>query len=40
MATTNIHDRASIERVYPRDVYASDTSENERRQSAVLRGFG
>ena len=38
MATTNIHDRASIERVYPRDVYASDTSENERRQSAVLKG--
>jgi hypothetical protein len=38
MATTNLHDRASIERVYPRDVYASDASENERRQSGVLKG--
>jgi len=38
MATANIHHRASIERMYPRDVYASDASENERRQSAVLKG--
>jgi hypothetical protein len=36
--TANIHDRASIERVYPREAYASDASQNERRKPAMLRG--
>jgi len=38
MATASIHDRALIERVYPRDAYAGDASENERRKPAVLKG--
>ena len=38
MPTANIHDRASIERVYPCDAYASDASQNERRKPAVLKG--
>src|SRR5207249_2206356 len=36
--TANIHDRPSIERVYPREAYASDASQNERRKPAMLRG--
>ena len=36
--TANIHDRASIERAYPREAYASDASQNERRKPAMLRG--
>src|SRR5205814_10622849 len=36
--TANIHDRASIERVYPREAYASDASQNELRKPAMLRG--
>ena len=38
MPTANIHDRASIERVYSRDDYARDASENERRKPGVLKG--
>src|SRR5437588_12224777 len=38
MATANIHDRGSIERVYPPDAYAGDASANERRKPAVLKG--
>jgi hypothetical protein len=38
MPTANIHDRASIERIYSCDAYASDASENERRKPAVLKG--
>ena len=36
--TANIQDRASIERVYSRDDYARDASENERRKPGVLKG--
>ena len=36
--TANIHDRASIERVYSREDYARDASENERRKPGVLKG--
>jgi hypothetical protein len=36
--TANMHDRASIERVYPREAYASDASQNERHTPATLRG--
>src|ERR1043166_8320026 len=36
--TANIHDRASIERAYPREAYASDASQNERRKPAMLHG--
>lgn len=36
--TANIHDRASIERIYPREAYASDASQNERHKPATLRG--
>jgi hypothetical protein len=38
MPIANIHDRSSIERVYPYDGYASDASQNERRKPAVLKG--
>jgi hypothetical protein len=38
MPTANIHDRASIERIYSCDAYASDASQNERRKPAVLKG--
>ena len=38
MPIANIHVRASLERVYPCDAYASDASENERRKPAVLKG--
>jgi hypothetical protein len=38
MGKANIHDRASIERIYPPDVYASDASQNERRKPALLKG--
>lgn len=38
MANANIHDRASIERAYPSEAYASDASQNERRKPATLKG--
>jgi hypothetical protein len=38
MPIANIHDRGSIERVYPCDAYANDASQNERRKPAVLKG--
>jgi hypothetical protein len=38
MPTANIHDRGSIERIYPRDAYASDASQNDRHHPAGLRG--
>lgn len=38
MPTSNIHDRTSIERAYPREAYASDASQNERRKPAMLHG--
>jgi hypothetical protein len=38
MVNANIHDRASIERVYPSEAYASDASQNERRKPATLKG--
>ena len=38
MPPANIHDRASIERIYSCDAYASDASQNERRKPAVLKG--
>lgn len=36
--TANIHDRASIERIYSPDDYARDASENERRKPGLLKG--
>jgi hypothetical protein len=38
MPTANTRDRASIERIYSRDDYARDASENERRKPGVLKG--
>jgi len=38
MAKANIHDRASIERVYACEAYVSDASQNERRKPATLKG--
>jgi hypothetical protein len=39
MPTANLHDRGSIERVYPCDAYTSDASQNERQKPAVLKGL-
>ena len=38
MATVNIHDRGSLERIYPAETYAGDASENDRYKTAVLKG--
>lgn len=38
MATANIHDLASLERVYSPDSFASDASDNDRPNTAVLKG--
>jgi hypothetical protein len=38
MPTASIHDRASIERIYSCDAYASDASENDRPKPGVLKG--
>ena len=39
MPIANIHDRASIQRVYPCDAYVSDASENDRHKPAILKGI-
>jgi hypothetical protein len=38
MPNANIHDRVSIERIYSRDDFARDASENERRKPGLLKG--
>ena len=38
MGKANIHDRASIARIYSQDVFASDASQSERRKPAMLKG--
>jgi hypothetical protein len=38
MPSANIHDRISIERVYPRDAYASDAADNDRHRIEILHG--
>ena len=38
MATANIHDPRSIERIYPRDAFASDASGNDRGKVETLKG--
>ena len=38
MAKASIHDRASIERVYPPEAFARDATENDRPDAGVLHG--
>ena len=38
MSTVNVNDRASIEGIYPRDVFASDAANNSRGKALVLEG--
>jgi hypothetical protein len=38
MADSSIHDRGSIERIYPRELFASDANANMRAETGVLRG--
>jgi len=38
MATVNVNDRSSLERVYPEDAFANDASQNERVPNELLRG--
>jgi len=38
MANANVHDRRSIERVYPPDAFARDAAENDRARVEMLKG--
>jgi hypothetical protein len=38
MTNANVHDRRSIEQVYPPDAFARDAAENDRASIATLRG--
>ena len=38
MSQANIHDRQSIERIYPADAFSRDAAENDRQDAAVLKG--
>jgi hypothetical protein len=38
VAKANIHDRRSIERVYPPDAFAHDAAENDRHRVEVMHG--
>jgi hypothetical protein len=38
MADSSIHDRGSIEGIYPRELFASDANANMRAETSVLRG--
>jgi hypothetical protein len=38
MGQANIHDRTSIERIYPADVFARDAAENDRHGVALTHG--
>jgi hypothetical protein len=39
MSQANIHDRASIESIYPRAVFAREANANARAKASVLRGL-
>ena len=38
MSTANVNDRASIERIYPRDAFDTDAAKNSRGKALVLEG--
>jgi hypothetical protein len=38
MDKANVHDRRSIERIYPPDAFARDAGENDRARIAMLKG--
>ena len=38
MSTANVNDRASIERIYPRDAFETDAANNSRGKALVLQG--
>jgi hypothetical protein len=38
MTNANVHDRRSIEQVYPRDAFARDAAENDRASIETLKG--
>jgi hypothetical protein len=38
MATVNVNDRSSLERVYPEDAFANDGAQNERMPNELWRG--
>ena len=39
MTTASIHDRASVERLYPRDAFEADAGMNARGKASVLHGL-
>ena len=38
MSSANTHDRASVERVYPRELFEADLAQNAREKATVMHG--